>query len=182
MNGAVPAVTLPGVPTSIELLQRDQLALRTVEANPRPLGPLIASLEGAKIHKREWGGPHRSVYFGEHGILMARVRPWNAHIAYRKGHDDIPGAYWRALPEFADRVAGLHPENRLIPIESVIDARYHDGGILKNNSLALSLADDSQLAFRWVGLWALHPESEQLALVNEPFLMRLMFGDRLTIE
>jgi hypothetical protein len=84
--------------------------------------------------------------------------------------------------EFADRVAGLHLENRLIPIESVIDARYNDGGIFRNTSLALAFADGSQLTFRWIGLWMLLPEIEQIALVNQPFLMRVMFGDRLTIE
>jgi hypothetical protein len=162
LNGAAPAVTLPGVPTSAEQLQQRQLALRAVEANQRPLGPLIAYLDGAKIHKREWDAP-RSLYFGEHGILMARTSRWNASIAGRKGHDDIPGSLLRALPEFADRVAGPHPENRLIPIESVIDARYHDRGMFRNTSLALALADGSQLTFRWAKLWMLLPEIEQIA-------------------
>jgi hypothetical protein len=125
------------------------------------------------------------LFFYEHAVLVARVAGWGK-LAVEADVDDR--AEWPAVAALSwlpDRIAGLHPENRLIPMASVREARFRHNWRLFRDELVLTLNDGSQLKFSWV--WRINvPSGEDLVQIPYPQdqkpVMRYLFGERLSSD
>jgi hypothetical protein len=91
----------------------------------------------------------RAVFY-ERGLLVARVGGWSGKLAVEKHGDDAPEyPEIAALSWLPDRIARLHPENRLIPMTTVLEAHFRNNWPLLQSELVLTLTDASRLKFVW---------------------------------
>ena len=148
-----------------------------------PLGSLVALAEGARTGRTNWWA-RRTLLFCERGLLTARTSPLTGSLVGQRHRDDVPYHPVAALPGLADRILRLHPENRVIPTTSVLDARFHPGVLLLTSRLVLTLADTSRLTFLWGNrLGVLSGDAVSLlAPQEERDVLHLVFGERLSFD
>jgi hypothetical protein len=126
------------------------------------------------------------LFLYERGLIVARVGGWSGKLVVEEHGDDAPEyPEVAALSWLPDRIARLHPENRLIPMTSVLEAHFRNNWLLLQSELALTLTDGSRLKFVWTGRIKVASD-DALGPVDfpqdEPYVMRRVFGDRLSSD
>ena len=147
------------------------------------LGSFVAIGAPVRAGERWPRDPQHALLFYEHGLLVTCLAGWDA----LENQFDAGTVEWLmtvVLSWLPDRIAALHPENRLIPVTSVLEAHFRHSWLLLRDELALTLEDGSRLKFTWVLRIGVVQGGAlvRLAYPQEKLVMRRVFGDRLSSD
>jgi len=148
------------------------------------LGSFVAVGGPVRAGERWFRDPQHAVLFYEHGLFVTHVDGW---LALGKDWDVAAEVLWIAAHSWLpDRIVALHPENRLIPVTSVLEAHFRVNRLLLRDELALTLGDGSRVKLNWSTIFRLGVLQDgavvRFGYSQEKLLMRRVFGDRLSSD